>query len=173
MHNRYTSTPPAWRGFSFALHLLRVQGFYFALLQYRPIQAFTAAFISSMQSYTDHAAKQRTGLYRDFSSYLPCFAAVVWRVHPAILYRLRRAGRCTAQHNRPIIIRYIRAHRLLWIHARRRNIPQTMPRPAACDLALGQPGTLHPAGQSSSRGRGGRRGTTGCSRSSSFRAFAR
>jgi hypothetical protein len=40
---------PRWRGFSFALHLLRVQGFYFALLQYNPIQAFTARFTPSMQ----------------------------------------------------------------------------------------------------------------------------
>lgn len=55
------------------------------------------------------------------------FSAVVWRVHPAILHRLRRAGeptsartactdtryhrhagRYTGQHSRPIIIRYIR-----------------------------------------------------------------
>nr|DAT83085.1 MAG TPA: hypothetical protein [Caudoviricetes sp.] len=38
-------------GFSFALHLLRVQGFYFALLQYSHIQAFIVSFISSMQLY--------------------------------------------------------------------------------------------------------------------------
>jgi hypothetical protein len=37
---------PRWRGFSFALHLLRVQGFYFALLQYSHIQAFTVRFVS-------------------------------------------------------------------------------------------------------------------------------
>ena len=47
-------TPPTWRGFSFALHLLMVQGFYFALLQYSPIQMFTAAFVSSMQLYHPH-----------------------------------------------------------------------------------------------------------------------
>lgn len=52
--------------------------------------------------------------------------------------------------------------------------------PAACNLAPvssqgapSQPGTLHPAGQSSGRGRGGRRGTIGGSRRISFRAFAR
>lgn len=54
-------------------------------------------------NYTAHAAKQHTGLCRRFPSYLPCFAAAVWRVHPAIPHRLRHAGRCTAQRNRPII----------------------------------------------------------------------
>lgn len=38
-----------WPGFSFALHLLRVQGFCFALLQYSPIQAFTARFVLAMR----------------------------------------------------------------------------------------------------------------------------
>lgn len=55
------SIPPGqkWPGFSFALHLLRVQGF-FALLQYSHIQAFTAAFIPSMQLYhTRHKTAYR------------------------------------------------------------------------------------------------------------------
>lgn len=52
-----------WPGFSFALHLLRAQGFCFALLQYSPIQAVTARFVSSMQLYhprrkTAHRALQ-------------------------------------------------------------------------------------------------------------------
>jgi len=33
------------------LHLLKVQGFYFALLQYSPIQALAARFAPSMQLY--------------------------------------------------------------------------------------------------------------------------
>ena len=45
------------------------------------------------------------------------------------------------------------------------------PRPAAGGLAPGQQSTR--AGQSSSRGRGGRRGTIGGFRRISFRAFAR
>ena len=40
-------------------------------------------------------------------------------------------------------------------------------------VRAGHPGTLHPAGQSSDRGRGGRRGTIGGSRRISFRAVAR
>ena len=45
------------------MHLLRVQGFYFALLQCSPIQAFTERFVLSMQLYrprrkTTHMALQ-------------------------------------------------------------------------------------------------------------------
>lgn len=81
-------------------------------------------------SYTTNTAKQRTGLYMGFSSYLPYFVAVVCRVHPAILHYLchvgayhsgaaspartryqRHDGRFTGQRSRPIIIRYIREQR--------------------------------------------------------------
>ena len=148
MHNRYTSTLPAWWGFSFALHLLRVPGFYFALLQYGPIQAFTAAFISSMQLYrprrkTTHMALQGcflqfTAFYRrkyqtDTSGY-NTVCATLERIHapgrPAPIHQIpapRRTLYRSAQP--PIIIRYIRVQRcaLLWIHARRRNTSQTMP----------------------------------------------
>lgn len=44
---------------------------------------------------------------------------------------------------------------------------------SASPPAQGQPGPLHPAGQSSERGRGGRRGTIDGYRRSFFRAFAR
>ena len=57
------------------MHLLRVQGFYFARLQYSPIQAFTARFVPSMQ-FTAHATKPRTGLYSGFPCDLPRSAAV-------------------------------------------------------------------------------------------------
>lgn len=79
-------------------------------------------------NYTTLTAKAFTGICRGFSGNLPRFAAVVWRVYPAMLYSLqdagghtgkrndstdnkyqRHAGRCTGQHSRPIIIRYIRA----------------------------------------------------------------
>lgn len=80
----------------------------------------------------------------------------------------RHAGRCAAQHSRPIIIRYISGHRcpLLWIHARRCSIQQTMQarrvqllpcvdRWQVLHPAHLVPGTIHPAGQSSSRGAAG------------------
>lgn len=123
--------------------------FLFALPQYSPIQA---AIIPPATRWSVSQRRNTSSAYQ-----IPDAAP----------------GRYTGQRSRPIIIRYIKAHRLLWIHARRRNIPQTMPRPAACDLALGQPGTLHPAGQSSSLERSGRRGTIGGYRRISFRAFAR
>lgn len=47
-------------GFSFALHLLRVQGFYFALSQYSRIQAFTARFAVSMQLYRPRHVRAHT-----------------------------------------------------------------------------------------------------------------
>lgn len=78
-------------------------------------------------SYTAHATKQCTRLYRRFSGYLPCFAAIVWRcirlyrTACATLERLPAPGRLAPipdttatpghsadQHSRPIIIRYIR-----------------------------------------------------------------
>lgn len=57
--------------------------------------------------------------------------------------------------------------------ARRRS--RCFPRPAACNLVPGQRSAQHPPpnGAVQQQGRGGQRGTTGGSRRSSFRAFAR
>nr|DAI88133.1 MAG TPA: hypothetical protein [Bacteriophage sp.] len=49
---RSISPGQQWPGFSFALHLLRVQGFYFALQKYSHIQALTACFVPSIQLYS-------------------------------------------------------------------------------------------------------------------------
>lgn len=110
------SIPPGqkWPGFSFALHLLRVRGFSFALLQYNPIQAFTAAFMPFMQLYRPRhktAHKDLQGLFRLFP------VAVLWLcillyctacttpehiTAPQQLQRIpdtsRHAGRCAGQH---------------------------------------------------------------------------
>jgi hypothetical protein len=48
---RSISPGQKWPGFSFALHLLMVQGFYFALLQYSHTQAFAMRFVQFMQLY--------------------------------------------------------------------------------------------------------------------------
>lgn len=117
--------PGSWPGFSFALHLLRVQGFYFALLQYSHIQAFTAAFIPSMQGYhkTAHRALQALFLWlvpfysrrcQTGTNGYNTACATLERItapgrNPAHTRYHRHAGRCTGQHSRPIIIRYIRA----------------------------------------------------------------
>lgn len=150
-----------------------VQGFYFALLQYNPIQARLRRLLYRPCNYTAHAAKQRTGLYRSFSGgsshstatdTRPTQAAIIpsvprWSAHtrPDALHRYqipapRRTLHRPAQP--PIIIRYIRG-------------AQTMPARRGLDvshvqrLAIwhrvnsqgvpGQSGTIHPARQSSSR----------------------
>lgn len=78
-------------------------------------------------SYTTHAAKQHTWLYRGFSGHLPYFVPIIrrcillCRTACATLERITAPqhlqcipdtnatpGRCTGQHSRPIIIRYIR-----------------------------------------------------------------
>lgn len=116
-----------WPGFSFALHLLRVQGFCFALLQYSPIQTFTAAFVSSMQLYhprnkTAHRALQALFLlfapfYRHryqtgtsgYNTTCDTLERITAQQHiQRIPDTSRHAGRCTGQHRPPIIIRYIR-----------------------------------------------------------------
>nr|DAT71722.1 MAG TPA: hypothetical protein [Caudoviricetes sp.] len=48
------------------MHLLRVQGFYFALLQCSYIQAFPAAFLPSMQLYSHNAKTVYRALQRLF-----------------------------------------------------------------------------------------------------------
>lgn len=131
-------TPPTLAGLSFALHLLRVQGFYFALLQYSTIQAFTARFVSSIQLYRPHRKAAHRALQVLFR-----------RLRPLNRPRYQTPRRTLYRPAQPPYYNKVyksAAVRLLWIHARRCNIQQTMP---------------------------ARRGTTGGSCRSSFRAFAR
>lgn len=79
---------------------------------------------------------------------------------PAHTRYQRRAGRFAGQHSRPIIIMYIRGGsgappvmdpcQTVQHTADHANpaASRCFPRQAACNLAPGQPGTLHPAGQS-------------------------
>lgn len=166
-----------WPGFSFALHLLRVQGFCFTLLQYSRIQAFTAAFLPSMQLYrpnhkTAHRALQGLFLrfvpfYRrryqtDTSGYNTACAMLERITAPQSLQRVpdttATPGRCTGQHSRSIIIMYIRAQRCA-------------PVMDLCQMV--QHITDHPPGGTVQRQKdGGRRGTIGGYRRISFWAFA-
>lgn len=59
--------PGAWPGFSFALHLLRVQGFCFALLQYASPYKRLQRVLPCQFNYTAHAIKHHTELCRGFS----------------------------------------------------------------------------------------------------------
>nr|DAH47496.1 MAG TPA: hypothetical protein [Caudoviricetes sp.] len=80
-----TSTPPTWRGFSFALHLLRVQGFYFARRRIRPTQAFTTSFLPSMQLYHINHKTVYKALQRRFRRFDP-FQRIQYSSHTSRLY---------------------------------------------------------------------------------------
>lgn len=140
-----------WPGFSFALHLLRVQGFCFALLQYSPIQTFTAAFVSSMQLYHPRNKTAHRALQALFLLFAPFYRH---RYQPPrrTLYRSAQ----TAYYNKvykgaaPVIgprqtVQHIADHAS----------------PAACSLAPGQQstraGTLAPYTRRGSPAAGARR----------------
>lgn len=125
-----SDSTPLRRGFSFALHLLRVQGFYFALLQYSPIQAFTARFVQLMQVIPPTPQNSAQGFTGAFPLICPIPAHTIQQIHKPPIRQLRHAGghtvkhststdtrshrraeRCTGQHSRPIIIMYIRVQR--------------------------------------------------------------
>ena len=122
----YIKPRPRGGAFSFALHLLMVQGFYFALLQYIHVQAFTAAFIQSMQLYrqrckTAHRTLQvRFWQFDSFhriqyqtgkSGYSTAYAALEHTHAPGLPAPIpdttATPGGHAGQHSRPIIIRYI------------------------------------------------------------------
>ena len=130
------------------MHLLRVQGFCFALLQYSHIQAFTAPFMLSMQLYrprrkTAHGALQ--GLFLQFAVFLRLLSggAFGYAVQPARRWRAYQRTKRLYQYQIPpprrtlyraaqppyynkVYIRVQRRAPLLWIYARQRNTSQTM-----------------------------------------------
>lgn len=143
----------------------------------QPHTSVYSAFCTVYAVYTARTAKRRTELYRRFSGHSPCFAAVVWQVHPTIPHRLRRAGahhgtatlpartryhrhagRCTAQRRPPIIIMYIRVQRCAPVMDPCQTVQHIADHaspagsaPTVVDLWQ----VLHPAGQSSSRSAAG------------------
>lgn len=145
MHN--SQPRPRWRGFSFALHLVRVQGFCFALLQYNPIQAFTARFASSIQLYRQRHKTAHKALQWLFLQFVPFYlhkyqadtsgyntaCAILERI--TALQRLQRIPDTSATPDAVQVSTaayYNKVYkgagvRLLWIHARRCNTSQTMP----------------------------------------------
>lgn len=158
---------PRWRGFSFALHLLRVQGFYFALLQYSHIQAFTAHFVFPMQNYTTHATKPRAGLYRCFSC--DCTYLIITDTRPTQAAIMPPAPRWSAYQRPDALHRY-------QIPPPRRTLYRSAQQPYYNKVYKGatvQPGTIHPAGQSSSSGAAGGAEPLAALAASLFRAFAR
>ena len=149
-------------------------------------------------NYTAHAAKRHTGFYRGFSC--DCTRSTAYNtrqtqadiIPPAthrsaytrpdalnqyqILPPRRDAVQASTAAYYNKVYKRVQGCALLWIHARRCSISQTMPyKRVSMLLTPGglQSGTLHPAGQSSGRGCSGRCGTIGGCRRISFRAFAR
>lgn len=168
-----------WPGFSFALHLLRVQGFYFALSQYSRIQAFITRFTQSMQSYTAHAAKQRTGLCRGFSCDLPRSTAHDTRlkqeaiIPPTPRWSIPQSRNTSSAYQIPTPCRTLYRpaqppyYNKVYKGAAVRPCYGYMPDSAAYRRPC------KPGGAVQQRGRGGRRGTIDGYRRISFRAFAR
>lgn len=122
--------PPTWRGFFFCLASAEGAELLFCPYTIHPHTSVYSAFCVVHASYTVHAAKRHTELYRGLSGYLPhsnaadtrpTQAAIIppaprWsapqrRNPPAHTRHQRHAGRYTGQHSRPIIIRYIRVQR--------------------------------------------------------------
>lgn len=166
-------------GLFFTLHLLRVQGFYFAPLQYSHIQAFTAAFLSSMQIIRPKRQNRLQGFTVAFPLICSIPAHAIQQPHKPPIHRLRsagghtvkcctstntryhrHAGRCTGETCPPTIIMYIRVQRCAPVV----DLCQAVQHSA--DHASG-------GGTVQRQGHGGRRGTTSGCRRISFRAFAR
>ena len=127
-----TTLNPVRNGRAFLLPCIdTVQGFYFALLQYSPIQSVYSAFCSVNANYTAHAIKQHAELYRRFSRNLyrsaaadtrPTQAAIIpsatrWSVsqRPNALQRIpdttATPGGCTGQHRPPYYNKVYKAQR--------------------------------------------------------------
>lgn len=122
-----------------------MQGFSFALLQYSPIQAFTAAFISSMKLYiqnikTVHRALQRLSVDLTYYSAHNTAAAQAAYTPTATRWRAYRQAQHLPQYQIPpprlTLYRatqppyYNKVYKyapLLRIHTRRCIIAQTMP----------------------------------------------
>ena len=164
-HNKHIPTPPTWRGFSFALHLLRVQGFYFCPAAIQPHTSVYSVFCVVNAVYrprykTVHRALQwhflrfypfSRHIYQTDTSGYNTIYATLEHAHapgrpPAHTRYHRHAGRCTGQHRPHIIIRYIRGCMGAPVMDPCQTVQQIadhaspagsrcFPRPAACNLA--------------------------------------
>lgn len=129
-HNKRISTPPTLAGLFFCFASAKDAGLLFLLYCNTATYKRLQRVLFRPCSYTANTTKQHVWLYRRVSCDLsnstdadtrPTQAAIIppaprWSVSQRLdgLHRYpryqRHAGRCTGQHSRPIIIRYIRAH---------------------------------------------------------------
>lgn len=73
-HNKHISTPPTLAGLFFCLASAEsARLFCFALLQYNPIQAFTVAFVLSMQLYSQCRKTAHRALQWRFLRFVPFY----------------------------------------------------------------------------------------------------
>lgn len=142
------STPPKLAGLFFCLASAEGAGLLFCLATIQPHTSVYSAFCVVNAVYTAHTTKQRTGLYRYISSYLPhstaadtrpTKAAIIppvprWRAYtrPDTLnrYQIPEPRRTLDRPAQPSYYNKVykgAGARLLWIHARRCNTSQTMP----------------------------------------------
>ena len=143
-----------------------VQGFYFALLQYSHIQAFTVRFVPLMQLYHPHHKTVHRALQGIPRLFDPFQRTTIQQIHKPPMHRLhhtrghtikrststdtrcnRHAGRCTGATCPPTIIMYIRVQRCAPVV----DLCQAVQHSA--DHASG-------GGTVQRQGHGGRRGTT-------------
>ena len=177
------------------MHLLRVQGFYFALLQYSPIQTFTARFApvhatNSQHSKTAHKALQWLFLrlhpfnrqrYQTYTSgyYTTCttLERITAPQHLQHIPRYHHHARTLYRSTQPpIIIRYIRVQRRTPVMDPCQTVQHIADHASPAESAPAVCGSLAsaaPGGAVQRQGRCGRRGTIDGYRRISFRAFAR
>lgn len=179
---------PHWRGFSFCLAPADGAGLFFLpyynTAPYKRLQRV----LRRQCSYTAHAAKQRTGLYRRFSCYLPNSTATNTRLTQVAIippvqrwdvsqrpdgpsaYQIPPTSRTLYRPAQPPY--YNKVYNGAGVRPRYRSMPDgaTHCRPCKPGGAAWHP----PPGRTvQQQGRGRRRGTIGGSRRISFRAFAR
>ena len=104
-------TPPTLAGLFFCLASDMVQGFCFAVLQYNHIQEFTARFVSYTQLYRPLRKTVHMTLQGRFRLFAPFYRRKYQTDTSGYNAACATPGRCTGQHGRPIIIRYIRVQR--------------------------------------------------------------
>lgn len=165
-------------GLFFCLASDTVQGLYFCPATYKPqasvysgfsainaiippqhqkrLQSFTVAFplIRPIPAHTIQQLHKRLYTACDTPEGIPSSAAP-----PHIPRYHRRAVRCTGQHSRPIIIRYIRVQRCAPVIDPCQTVQHiadhASPAGSASTPVPGQSDALHPAGQSSGRSTAG------------------
>lgn len=161
------STPPTLAGLFFCLASAEGARLLFCLATIQPHTSVYSAFCISYANYTAHATKPRAGLYRCFSC--DCTYLIITDTRPTQAAIMPPAPRWSAYQRPDALHRY-------QIPPPRRTLYRSAQQPYYNKVYKGatvQPGTIHPAGQSSSSGAAGGAEPLAALAASLFRAFAR